>query len=156
MAQHRPKRVSLYKCNSNCIYWLQVDVTWWYRTERPMYCGRLLIYCEFPSSNHSRFIHQCSLVVEETSSSEAGSWRGIPLNLAGVVAYLCHSMQCSSACRKILRHGVDGFTSPLKVGVLWTFCRPQKSIAPAGFEPSNIRSNVKHANHYTTEAANCT
>jgi hypothetical protein len=32
------------------------------------------------------------------------------------------------------------------------FLLPLKSIASAGFEPDNLGSNNKHANHYTTEA----
>jgi hypothetical protein len=28
---------------------------------------------------------------------------------------------------------------------------PQKTIASSGFEPANLGSNGKHANHYTTQ-----
>jgi hypothetical protein len=31
------------------------------------------------------------------------------------------------------------------------FSSPSKSIILAGFKPANLRSNCKHANHYTTE-----
>jgi hypothetical protein len=34
---------------------------------------------------------------------------------------ICHVMQGSSICRKILRHGADGFTPPLKEGMMQIF-----------------------------------
>jgi hypothetical protein len=54
-------------------------------------------------------------------------------------------------CRKVLRHGADGFTSPSMDGAT-DFYRPSKSAASAGYEPENLESNCKHANYYTTEA----
>jgi hypothetical protein len=45
-------------------------------------------------------------------------------------------------CRKILRRGASGFTSPPKEAL----------VALAGFEPANLKCSGKHANHDTTEA----
>jgi hypothetical protein len=36
--------------------------------------------------------------------------------------------------------------------VLRIFVAPEKSIASAGFEPTNLGSSDKHANHYATKA----
>jgi hypothetical protein len=38
-----------------------------------------------------------------------------------------------------LRHGTDGFTSPLKEGMLWIFS--------AAFEPAVLVTRGQHANH---------
>jgi hypothetical protein len=35
---------------------------------------------------------------------------------------------------KILKHGADGFTSPLKEGVLWTFIAIKNPLLSAGFD----------------------
>jgi hypothetical protein len=51
--------------------------------------------------------------------------------------------------RKILRHGADGFTSSLKKGVLRIFIDLKTPSPAEGFEPANLGSNGKHANHYT-------
>jgi hypothetical protein len=42
------------------------------------------------------------------------------------------------------RHGTDGFTSPLKEGVLRIFL-PEKSTASAGSEPANWGTEGQHA-----------
>jgi hypothetical protein len=57
----------------------------------------------------------------------------------------------SFTCRKILRHGADGFTSPPREGVLRIFIALKNPSPSAGFEPANLESNIKHANHYATE-----
>jgi hypothetical protein len=44
-------------------------------------------------------------------------------------------------CRKILRHVADGFTFPLKQGVLRIFIALKKPSLSAGFEPANLGSN---------------
>ena len=44
-----------------------------------------------------------------------------------------------------LRHGTDGFTSPLKEGMLRIFFRPKNSTASAGFEPANLGTKGQHA-----------
>jgi hypothetical protein len=52
----------------------------------------------------------------------------------------------------MLRHGADGFISPLKEGMLRIFIAHNNPPPSAGFEPANIGSNGKHAKHYITEA----
>jgi hypothetical protein len=50
----------------------------------------------------------------------------------------------------------DGFTSPPKEGML-RICITLKNTLPRRvreFEPANLVSDNKHANHYTTEATN--
>jgi hypothetical protein len=57
----------------------------------------------------------------------------------------------SSIWCKNLRNGTDGFNSPMKVVVLWTFSMLKNPLISAGFEPANFGYNGKHDNHYTTE-----
>jgi hypothetical protein len=38
-----------------------------------------------------------------------------------------------------------------KQSVLQIFVAIKNPLSSAGFEPANLRSNSKHANHYTTE-----
>jgi hypothetical protein len=65
--------------------------------------------------------------------------------------YLFNTSKCSLTCRIILRNGADVFTSPLKEGVFRNFIA-LKNISPSAlFEPANIGSNGKYANHQTTE-----
>jgi hypothetical protein len=65
---------------------LLVTVTGWYRTKRPMHCFNFMICCTSLSEFSSLLIHPVVLsVVAETSSSEAGSWREMSLNLADLV-----------------------------------------------------------------------
>jgi hypothetical protein len=72
------------------------------------------------------------------------------LNLADTVA-ICHTLQEFLTCRNVLRHGADGFISPPKEGVLRIFITLKNPSPSAEFKPANLGSNVKHANHYTTE-----
>jgi hypothetical protein len=51
----------------------------------------------------------------------------------------------------MLRLGANGFTSSPTEGVLQTFIALKNPSPSAGFEPTNLGSNGKHANHYTTE-----
>jgi len=44
-----------------------------------------------------------------------------------------------------LRHGTDGFTSPLKEGVLRIFFALKNLTALAGFEPANLGTKGQHA-----------
>jgi hypothetical protein len=49
-------------------------------------------------------------------------------------------------CRKILRHGADGFTSPAK-GVLLRIFIALKNPSPSDwFEPATLEPNGKHDN----------
>jgi hypothetical protein len=60
------------------------------------------------------------------------------MNLALQSVQFFHTRQDSLTCRKILRHGTDGFTSPPKVSVL-QICITLKNPSPsAGFEPANF------------------
>jgi hypothetical protein len=52
-------------------------------------------------------------------------------------------------CRKILRHGTDGFNSPPKEVVLRIFIALKNPSLSVGFEPANLESNGKLDNHYT-------
>jgi hypothetical protein len=61
--------------------------------------------------------------------------------------YLFHTSKRSLTCRKILRHGADGFTSPPKEGVLRIFITLKNASPSAELEPANLGSNGKHANH---------
>jgi hypothetical protein len=81
-----------------------------------IFCFILLHHLSY---NHSWFIHQSSRVATETSSSKAGIWREISVYFIG--RFLCHNRLRYSTCRKILRHGADGFTSPPKEVVLLIF-----------------------------------
>jgi hypothetical protein len=53
-----------------------------------------------------------------------------------------------------LRHGIDGFTSRSKEGMLWILL-PKKCTASAGFEPSVLGTRGQHANRKTNKAADC-
>jgi hypothetical protein len=55
-------------------------------------------------------------------------------------------------CRKILRHGTDGFTSPPKEVELQIFIAIKNQSSSAGYKPANVGSNGKCDNHYTTDA----
>jgi hypothetical protein len=54
-------------------------------------------------------------------------------------------------CRKILRHGADGFTPP-KESVLQIFIALKNPSPSARSEPANLGSYDEHVNHYITEA----
>jgi hypothetical protein len=71
--------------------------------------------------------------------------------LANEIINLAVRSNGSLTCRKILRHIADGFTSPPKGGVLRIFIALKSLWLSAGFEPANLGSKRKHANHYTTE-----
>jgi hypothetical protein len=53
----------------------------------------------------------------------------------------------SLTCHKILQHRDEGFTSPLKEGVLQNFTAFKNPLPLARLEPVNLESNGKHANH---------
>jgi hypothetical protein len=57
-------------------------------------------------------------------------------------------------CRKILQHGIDGFTSPPKEVMLDTFITIKNPSSSAWFEPENHGCNGKHDSHKTTEGDN--
>jgi hypothetical protein len=98
------------------------------------------------TEENSSFVYQSSVVILPVESSgikqEERAKRMMNLTLRNNFVY---TRKWFFACRKIL-HGASGFTSPLKEGVLRIF------IASAGFEPTNLGSNGKHANHYSSQA----
>jgi hypothetical protein len=82
--------------------------------------------------------------VEETPSSEAGSWQKMFINLARKVP----PSQSTGilTCHKILWYVADGFTPPQKK-VVWIFIALKNQLSLTGFEPMNLGSNGKHNNH---------
>jgi hypothetical protein len=62
-----------------------------------------------------------------------------------------HSSKDFLTCRKILRHGADGFTSPSKEGMLRILSPPENPSTSTGIKPANIGFNDNHASHYATE-----
>jgi hypothetical protein len=67
-------------------------------------------------------------------------------------AYQCLScLKGSLTCRKLLRHGADGFTSHPKEVVLRIFLAVKHPLLSAGLEPANLGSIIKHFNQYTTD-----
>jgi hypothetical protein len=57
------------------------------------------------------------------------------MNLASEVFLFKLRWDFFFACRKILRHGADGFTSPPKEGVLRIFIALRNILPSAGREP---------------------
>jgi hypothetical protein len=62
-----------------------------------------------------------------------------------------HTSKVSLTWYKILQHGASSFTSPQKEGVLRIFIALTNPAPSSRFEPSNLRSNGKNANHYTAK-----
>jgi hypothetical protein len=56
----------------------------------------------------------------------------------------------SFTCRKILRHGISGFTSHPKKVVLRIFIDLKNPSSWPGSNPVTFETSVKHTNHYTT------
>ena len=54
-----------------------------------------------------------------------------------------------------LRHGTDGFTSPLKEGVLRILFDLKNPTASAGFEPANLGTKGQHATPRPRKPQNC-
>jgi hypothetical protein len=116
-----------------------------------MHRNNFLIYCpSCLSSDHSRFIHQSSLLwlqQRHLISKRGETWRKIVTEfcLSVSLSYLKGSL----AFRKILRHEADDFASPPKEVVLQIFIVLKSPSLLAGFEPGNFGSSGKHYNHYT-------
>jgi hypothetical protein len=62
-----------------------------------------------------------------------------------------HTSKGFLTCRKTLRNGADGFTFPPNEGVLRIIIALKNSSPSAGIEPAKLKSNGKHASHYTTK-----
>jgi hypothetical protein len=69
----------------------------------------------------------------------------------GLTSSVVQTSNGSLTCHRILRHGANGFNSSPKEGVLQIFIALKNPLSSVGFEPANLVSNGKHANHYTTE-----
>lgn len=86
----------------------------------PCNCGHFPIcWARHLSSNHSRFVHQSSLLWSQQRhlvAKRGGTRQEIPVNFAH--KYLCLYIQVSLKCRKILQHRPDSFTSSPKEVVL--------------------------------------
>jgi hypothetical protein len=64
-----------------------------------------------------------------------------------VVQYIPYTPQGFLTCCKILQHGANSFTSPLKEVMLWIFTALENLSSSAEIEPTNPVSNGKHSNH---------
>jgi len=94
----------------------------------------------------SNFHHQASLRVSPRESTQR---RKVEL-WAKNVLYFCLNAEFHVTFRDLLhavklRHGTDGFTSPLKEGVLRIFFAPKILTAWAGCEPANLDTKDQHA-----------
>jgi hypothetical protein len=69
------------------------------------------------------------------------------MNLGDKETLLYRTLNGSLTKRKVLRHGVDGFTSPQKEGVLRIFNALKNPSSSTGFDSANLGSSSKHANH---------
>jgi hypothetical protein len=119
-----------------------------------MHYGNLLIYCASPSEFQSFPIHLpdfFALIAADTPSSESGKKTGEKWGLILSTKYFFHTSHGYSACRKGLRHGADGFISAPEEVMLWIFTAFKDPSSSAEFEPTNLESKCKYANHYTTE-----
>jgi hypothetical protein len=110
----------------------------------PYYTLQPEVYCKIRVT-HSNFRHQAFPRMsprESTQQWKAELWarnvRKFCLYAEFHVTFrdLLHAVQ--------LRHGTDGFTSPLKEDVLRIFCR-KNPTASAGCEPANLGTRGQHA-----------
>jgi hypothetical protein len=146
-----------------------LDSCWWIKINTVLYCYcyfygggiaqgvpyiAIIIDLLFPpqSSSHSWLIHQSSigsnqqmhLVAKQEKLGEKWPW----ILLRSIFFHTCRDFL---TCSKILRHGIDGFTSPSEeVGIL-IFIALKNPSSSAGHESSKLGSNRKHHNHYISE-----
>jgi hypothetical protein len=64
---------------------------------------------------------------------------------------LCSYFGWRFTCRKIVWHRAGGCASTLKEGVLRILIALKNPSSLVGIQPANLRSNGKHASHYTTD-----
>jgi hypothetical protein len=118
----------------------------------PCNCNYFLIYCvPHLSYNPSRFIHQSSLLWLQKRHllEKQGKTRwemATQFYLSVFLSYLKGSLTYN----RILWHGANGFPSPPQKVVLRIFIAFKIHLWPS-FEPTNLGSNGKHNNHYTTK-----
>jgi hypothetical protein len=91
-----------------------------------------------------------ALVAVKTTTNEAE--KGLARNIRNFVyKSLFPYLKGFLTCRKILRHGADGFTSPQKEDMLGISIALRDPSSSAGFEPAKLGSNGKHDHQYTIE-----
>jgi hypothetical protein len=108
-----------------------VTVTGLYRTKHPIHCDHILIYCAHLTPNYPRIIHQSSLFLLHLVAKRGESGR----DMAAEFCLSC--LKGPLTCRKILRYGADGFTSPPKEVVLRTFIA-LKNRSRRGLNPRTL------------------
>jgi hypothetical protein len=124
-----------------------------------VYCSSLRWYMSIENDGgmmstviNSWFLHQSSLVILLQSllvaKQEELVKEMMSLALRSIFVYISKE---SLTWHKVLRHGAGAFTSPQKQGVLRIFIALKNPLPLTGFEPVNLGSVGKHANHYTTE-----
>jgi hypothetical protein len=86
------------------------------------------------------------ILAADSSSSKVGG-TGEGNHEFGLAKYFCSYLKVIFTCREILRNGTSGFTSPPKEGVLRIFMALKSPSPSVGFEPANLGSSGKHANH---------
>jgi hypothetical protein len=114
-----------------------------------MHCGHFLIYCASPSEFQSFLIHSPELSGKyrqrHLAAKKGETWQEMSLNFAGEV-YLSYSTGIFT-CRKILRHGDNGFTPRPKEVMIWIFIALKNLSSLAWFEPVNLGTNGKYDNN---------
>jgi hypothetical protein len=114
------------------LYWILATVTEWHLSKRPMQCCHYVIYCmsHLSFNNRSLWLQQRHLV-----SKRAEIERQMSAEICLLVSLPC--LKGLLTCRKILRHGADGFTSPLKS--CYGYLSPLKYYpSPQGLNPWNL------------------
>jgi hypothetical protein len=90
---------------------------------------------DLSDSNH--YIHR--------AATQELTWWEMSMHLA--YKYLFSYRRDLLTCRKILRHGTDGYTYPLKEVVIQSFIDIKNPLSSAGSEPTNLGSNGKDSNY---------
>jgi hypothetical protein len=101
---------------------------------------------------NSWFVHLSALIILATESSgreKEELAKGI-MNLA-LRSIFGHTCKWCFICHSLTTWGLR-LSFPSEGRRAADFYRPWKFIVSTEFEPANFGSNVKHANHYTTEA----
>jgi hypothetical protein len=112
---------------------------------RENHCGMIT------TGESSWYAYRSSLVI--TSSHLVVNQEGLTKEMITLASrsILVHTWKGFLTCRKILRHGVSGFSFPSKKVMLRIFIALKHPSPPARFEPAKPGSNGKHASYHTTE-----
>jgi hypothetical protein len=137
---------------------MQFSFIWWQSATQRLWAGGYFIYfiCNYalqplrlivPSGLDfppfaTRRLHAC----HHARASSGGKWN-CWREMSGKV---CRNAGFHVTFRDLLhpvklRHGTDGFTSPLKEGACWGFFRPKNPTALAECEPANLSTKGQHA-----------